>query len=67
MSKPKIVKIINSMDEESFRVVVNGIEVGYADHDSHGWSGMDALRKTMKRTAKAISYTFVQEYEESEE
>jgi hypothetical protein len=66
VSKP-VIKIVNSMDEESFVVVVDGVYVGSANHDSDGWDGMDSVRKIMKSTAKAIGYKFVETYEESDE
>jgi hypothetical protein len=30
---------------------INGNEVGRCDHDSHGWSGMEAVRRMFENTA----------------
>ncbi|MEV6297832.1 hypothetical protein AB0M02_00330 [Actinoplanes sp. NPDC051861] len=40
-------------DDEHLRVKVNGRTVATANHDEHGWSGMDAVEKTARAIAQA--------------
>lgn len=44
-------------DDEHLQVVVNGFVVAEANHDEHGWSGMDAVEKTAVAVARALGGT----------
>lgn len=45
---------IERPDDEHIEVHVNGQVVASADHDEHGWSGMDAVEKTALAVARAF-------------
>ncbi|MEU0078626.1 hypothetical protein ABZY58_12070 [Micromonospora tulbaghiae] len=45
---------IERPDDERIEVHVNGREVATANHDEHGWSGMDAVEKTALAVARAF-------------
>jgi hypothetical protein len=57
-------------DDEHLRIKVNGRTVATANHDEHGWSGMDAVEKTARAIAKAagiaVDETWVDEDEDDE-
>lgn len=40
-------------DDDHVEVHVNGTEVASANHDEHGWSGMDAIVNTATSIARA--------------
>lgn len=40
-------------DDETVVIEINGEEVASANHDEHGWSGMDAVVKTAVAVAEA--------------
>ncbi|WP_045740761.1 hypothetical protein [Actinoplanes rectilineatus] len=44
---------IRHPDDEHLTIEVNGRTVSSANHDEHGWSGMDAVEKTARAIAKA--------------
>jgi predicted cobalt transporter CbtA len=41
-------------DDERLELLVNGREVAWANHDEHGWSGMDAFEKAAVAIVKAF-------------
>lgn len=45
---------IRRIDDERFDVLVNGQTVASANHDEHGWSGMDAVEATATKLARAF-------------
>jgi len=45
---------IERPDDENIEVHVNGSVVASANHDEHGWSGMDAVEKTALSVARAF-------------
>lgn len=46
--------IIKSVDEETLEFYVDDKQVGFANHDEHGWSGMDATKSLVRNMAKAL-------------
>lgn len=56
-------KIISAANEESFRVELNGKEVGCANYDNDGWSGMSSIKKIVRSIAKELGIEVIQEYE----
>jgi hypothetical protein len=48
---------IDRPDEDRIEVHVNGQVVATANHDEHGWSGMDAVEKTALAVARAFGGT----------
>ena len=46
---------------------INGVEVGRCDHDSHGWSGMEAVRNMFESTAAILGVNPEQDIEILEE
>lgn len=58
LGKPAKVKITRPNDEQLV-VRVNGREVASANHDEHGWSGMDAVESTAVAIARACGATLV--------
>lgn len=53
MPKKKPVVSIERPDDETIQVYVNGESIISANHDEHGWSGMDAVEKTALAVARA--------------
>ena len=41
-------------DDEHLNIEFNGEVVASANHDEHGWSGMDAVEKTARAIAEAV-------------
>lgn len=56
-------KIISAPDGESFRIELNGKEVGYANYDNDGWHGMSAIKKVVRSIAEELGIVVVQEHE----
>lgn len=52
--EPKPVVEIRRPHDEALQVVINGEVVAEANHDEHGWSGMDAVEKTALAVARAL-------------
>ncbi|MFY1595450.1 hypothetical protein [Micromonospora sp. WMMD737] len=46
---------IERPDDEHIEIHVNGEVVASANHDEHGWSGMDAVERTALAVAGALS------------
>lgn len=46
-------------DDEMVTFFVNDKEVGYADHDLHGWEGMDLATDLFKNVAVALKVDLV--------
>lgn len=40
-------------DDDHLRIEANGETIASANHDEHGWSGMDAVEKTARAIAEA--------------
>ena len=45
---------INWLDDDHVSIEVDGRAVASANHDEHGWSGMDAVIKTATAVARAF-------------
>ncbi len=45
---------IRYVDDEHVEILVNGDVVASANHDEHGWSGMDAVVAAALAVAKAL-------------
>jgi hypothetical protein len=58
--------VIVRTDDEHLTVEVDGAEVAHANHDEHGWSGMDAVEKTARGIAEAAGLAINEEWRESE-
>ena len=52
MTKPTF-KIVQDVEDE-IEFYVNGNLVGTADHDEHGWSGMEATQRLFKSIAAEL-------------
>jgi len=46
--------IKTAADGESFKVYLNGVQVGDADHDKNGWAGMEDVTEIVLRIAREI-------------
>ena len=46
--------VIARLPGEAVTFFVNGKEVGYANHDEHGWAGMLACEELFIATAAAV-------------
>jgi hypothetical protein len=46
---------IERPDDEHIEIYVNGVVVATADHDEHGWDGMDAVERTAVAIRRALS------------
>lgn len=46
-------------DDETLEVFLNGKEVGHANHDSDGWSGMESLESLVERVAEVLGLSVV--------
>lgn len=55
----KLVFKIKRPDEETMVFLVNGKEVGEANHDNDGWAGMDTARSLFERIAHAVGAKIV--------
>jgi DNA gyrase/topoisomerase IV subunit B len=47
-------------DDEHIEVQVDGKGVAWANHDEHGWSGMDSVIKTAFAVARALGVEVVE-------
>lgn len=47
--------VLTRDDEESLTVVLNGTEVGSANHDEDGWAGMEAMETLVKAIAAVLN------------
>lgn len=45
---------INWLDDEVVSIQVDGAEVASANHDEHGWAGMEAVINTSTAVARAL-------------
>lgn len=48
-----IVTILHESDEE-VTILINGVEVASANHDEHGYAGMDAVVDTATSVGRAL-------------
>lgn len=46
--------VVRRPDDDHLEVVIDGNVVAEANHDEHGWSGMDAVEKTAVAVARAL-------------
>jgi hypothetical protein len=58
MSKPQLT--ITNIDDETVSYSLNDVQIIYANHDDHGWSGMEDIKKAMYNVAKAIDAKVVE-------
>lgn len=54
-------------DDEHLDIEVNGNVVASANHDEHGWSGMDAVEKTARAIAEAAGISVEETWGDAEE
>lgn len=54
IDNPPVVMKIRHPDDETLKITLGGKEVAYADHDAHGWDGMEAVEQTARSIAKAL-------------
>lgn len=55
--RPAARVVILAPDDEHVVIEVDGSEVASANHDEHGWSGMDAVVRTAVAVAEAAGLT----------
>lgn len=59
---------LHKPDEEHLTILLDGAEVGSANHDSHGWSGMDAVENLATNLATRLGWDVAETYgEEADE
>lgn len=46
MSKSKLV-ILSNDDDDGFELILDGVPIGQANHDSDGWQGMEKIKRLM--------------------
>ena len=51
---------IRRPDDERMVVYVDRKEIIAANHDEHGWSGMDAIEQTVRKLGKALGVEVVE-------
>ena len=49
-------------DDDTLVVLLDGVEVASANHDEHGWSGIDLLEKAALTLGKALGATIEDEW-----
>jgi hypothetical protein len=49
--------VVTAPDGETNVIEIDGVEVASANHDEHGWSGMDAVVRTALAVANAAGLT----------
>ncbi len=54
---------IKQVDDERIEVLVDGKEIGWADHDEDGWAGMAKVEEIAEALAKALGAKFERIYE----
>ena len=54
---------IKHIDDEQIVVLVDGSEVGYANHDEDGWNGMGKIENIVEAMAHALGANFEHIYE----
>ncbi len=54
-------------DDDHLHIEVNGEPVAYANHDEHGWSGMDAVKNTATAIGAAAGIEVTDEWRTEEE
>lgn len=65
MTKHKI-SIVHHSDEE-VEYFIDGISIGRANHDDHGWAGMELAKQIVEDFAEAFGITILETYKEGEE
>jgi len=50
--------------DERFDVLLNGEHIIQANHDEHGWDGMDAVRKAVEGIARVIGADVIEVFGE---
>lgn len=56
MSLKHVIKFIRE-DDEQLVIELDGQYVGGANHDEHGWSGMDAVEDAVTAIAKQLKWS----------
>lgn len=51
---------IHRPDDETVEIYVGETEVAYANHDVHGWAGMNAVEETARRIANALGMEVIE-------
>ena len=62
MEKMKQKFVINHEDDENVTVFLNGKQVGSANHDEDGWSGIEKVEKIVKSIAGVLKIPVVEKY-----
>lgn len=65
MADKKVV-IRTALDEESFRVEVDGESLAQFNHDTHGWAGMSAAKTLVEQLCDRLGVELVEEDEEDD-
>jgi hypothetical protein len=53
--------LIRHLDDETFSILVDGEEVGWVNHDDHGWAGMKLAEDLARGIAKVADMKVVVE------
>lgn len=65
IKKPKFVlKYVDGLEEGLNEFYVNDVQVGSADHDSHGWEGMAEARRMFEGIAAQLGVEVQEVYVE---
>lgn len=64
---PAVAITIRHPDDDHLEIEVNGTVVATANHDEHGWSGMDAVEKTTRAIAQAAGIAVDEAWGEADE
>lgn len=59
--------VIKHSDDECFTILLDGEEVGYFNHDRHGWDGMEAAEKLARSIAGKLGIEVEETYGDDEE
>lgn len=59
--------VIYRPDDEKMAVHLNGQYIGSANHDEHGWAGMDMFEKTITKIAEVLNLPIETKYEDEPE
>jgi hypothetical protein len=58
MSEAKPTFIIKIIDDESENFYIGDTYITSANHDDHGWAGMESLEVMFKKIADTLGYNF---------
>lgn len=55
------------LNEESFDILLDGVEIGSANHDNDGWAGMQAIKDVVTAMAHRLGVEVTEGYAVDEE